>query len=61
MKRMTAMRLGGRRVIIAAVCVILVIAIAVAVFADDGTTSYAYKYAGVDMESDVGEIARDNT
>ena len=55
------MRLGGRRVIIAAVCVILVIAIAVAVFADEGTTSYAYKYAGVDMESDVGEIARDNT
>lgn len=61
MKRMTAMRLGGRRVIIAAVCVILVIAIAVAVFADEGTTSYAYKYAGVDIESDVGEIARDNT
>ena len=53
-----------RSTIIKALCVILVIAVAVGVIVVNNglsTDNYSHKYAGVDLDADVGQISRDNT
>lgn len=48
-------------ILIAAVCLLLILAVVFAVSAEDAPETYSDKYAGVNLESDVGEISRENT
>ncbi len=54
-------RRNGKRILLWAIGIVLVVVLAVTLFGNSEPESYADKYAGVDLESDVGEIVRENT
>lgn len=61
MKRMSENSNYGKRIMVAVVCIVVLAALAVGLFVHKEPESYEYKYAGVDMESDEGDIVRENT
>lgn len=60
MKRRTAVRWNKKHILIGVAC-IAVIAVAAVLLFSGGEETYAHKYAGVDLDSDVGDISRDGT
>lgn len=56
-----ALSLYGKRILIVLVCIVAIAALCILLFADSEPESYADKYAGVDLESDIGDIVRENT
>lgn len=61
MKRMSENSNYGKRILVAVVCIVVLAALAVGLFVHKEPESYEYKYAGVDLESDEGDIVRENT
>lgn len=61
MKLLQAIRYNLKRILITLLCIAVVVAAAFLLFGRQEQTSYQDKYANVDLESDIGDIVRENT
>ena len=59
--RQNAFTWNKRNILICMICVAVVAAVGIGLYLGSGDETYADKYAGVDLESDVGDISRENT
>ena len=59
--RQNAFTWNKRNILICMICVAVAAAVGIGLYLGSGDETYADKYAGVDLESDVGDISRENT
>jgi len=61
MKQMSEIGYYGKRILVAAVCIVVIAALAVVLFGNKEPESYEDKYTGLDIENNEGDIVREHT
>lgn len=61
MKRISKIGYYGKRIRLTAICLVVIVALAVVLFGNQETESYEDKYAGVDIDNKEGGIVREHT